>query len=91
MTSALSGSKKAPIIGVMACNSRDLFLRKLRAVAPDSGFITTLDVSTVAEPFTATLGAIDSLMRGQCQKSFYQSIRMTSRNQQYITMDGMFE
>jgi hypothetical protein len=91
MISGLSGSRKAPIVGVMACNSRDLFLKKLRAVAPDTGFISTLDVSTVAEPFTATLGAIDSLMRGQCQKSFYQSIRLTSRNQQYITMDGMFE
>jgi hypothetical protein len=91
MLGALSSQKKAPVIGILACNSREHFLRRLLAAAPDSGIITTLDVTTVDEPFTAILGASDALMRGKCQKSFYQSLRMTARNTQFITMDGMFE
>lgn len=86
-----SSSKKAPVIGLMSCASRDHFLSKLRTTSPQSGIITSMDVLTVDVVYTALIGGIDALLRGQCQKSFYQELRMTSNNQKYITMDGMFE
>lgn len=92
MLRALNGSTpKTPVIGLMSCASREHFLQMLRKIAPNSGVISSRDVLTVDHVFTATIGAIDALLRGQCQKSFYQSIRMTEENQAYITMDGMFE
>lgn len=92
MLTALSqGARKAPVIGLMSCASRDHFLRKVRAIAPQSGVITSMDVLNVDEVYTALIGGVDALLRGQCQKSFYQSLRMTANNQKYITMDGMFE
>ncbi len=92
MISALSdGSKQTKIFGLMSCDSRDHFLSKLRATAPHTGVITSTAVLNVDEVYTAMLGAIDALLRGQCQKSFYKELRMTDRNQQFITMDGMFE
>ncbi|MFV8248234.1 hypothetical protein [Bdellovibrio bacteriovorus] len=91
MLNALGSSRQAPVIGLMACASRDHFLRRTRAVAPNSGVISSMDVLNVDYVYTAMIGAVDALLRGQCQKSFYQSIRMTSGNQKYITMDGMFE
>lgn len=86
-----SASRRAPVIGLMACASRDHFLRRTRAVAPTSGVISSMDVLNVDYVYTAMIGAVDALLRGQCQRSFYQSIRMTAGNQKYITMDGMFE
>ncbi|WP_373998792.1 hypothetical protein [Bdellovibrio bacteriovorus] len=91
LLNALSGSKKTPILGLMACNSRDHFLKKVRATAPNTGVITSLDVLNVDEVYTATIGGIDAILRGQCQQTFYQSLRLTPNNQRYITMDGMFE
>lgn len=92
MISALNSSeKKAPIIGLMSCASREHFLSKIRSLAPHSGVITSMDVLNVDEVFTAMIGGVDAILRGQCQHSFYQSLRMTARNQRYITMDGMFE
>lgn len=92
MVSSLRGAEKqAPILGLMACNSRVHFLNSLRKAAPNTGVISSWDVTTIDEVYTATIGAVDALLRGQCQKSFYQSLRMTARNQRYITMDGMFE
>ncbi|WP_291515643.1 hypothetical protein [Bdellovibrio sp. ArHS] len=91
MLAALSGPKKTPILGLMACNSRDHFLKKVRATAPHTGVITSLDVLNVDEVYTATIGGIDAILRGQCQQTFYQSLRLTPNNQKYITMDGMFE
>lgn len=82
---------QAPIIALMSCASREHFLRKVRAVAPRSGVITSMDVLTIDEVFTAMIGGVDALLRGQCQASFYQSLRMTEENKRYITMDGMFE
>lgn len=90
--SALSdSSKQTKIFGLMSCDSRDHFLKKLRAAAPHTGVITSTAVLNVDEVYTAMLGASDALLRGQCQKSFYKEMRMTERNQKYITMDGMFE
>ncbi|WP_374029591.1 hypothetical protein [Bdellovibrio bacteriovorus] len=91
MLNALSGDKQAPIIGLMSCASRDHFLKRIRTVAPHSGIITSLDVLNVDEVFTAMIGGVDAILRGQCQKSFYESLRMTAKNAKYITMDGMFE
>lgn len=92
MLSSLSSSpRQAPIIGLMSCASRNHFLKRTRAVAPASGVITSLDVLSVNEVYTAMIGGVDALLRGQCQKSFFQSLRMTAENQKYLTMDGMFE
>ncbi|MDG0817135.1 hypothetical protein [Bdellovibrio svalbardensis] len=92
MLSALSnGSSQTKIFGLMSCDSRDHFLGKLRGAAPKTGVITSTAVLNVDEVYTAMIGAIDALLRGQCQKSFYKELRMTERNQKYITMDGMFE
>lgn len=91
LTGLSQGKSKAPVLGLMSCNSRDHFLRKVRNLAPNTGVITSLNVLNVDEVYTAMIGAVDALLRGQCQHSFYQSLRMTSNNQQYITMDGMFE
>lgn len=92
MINALSSSDDpTEIVGMFSCDSRDHFLRKIRAVSPHTGVITSLDILTVTEVWTAMNGALDSLLRGQCQKSFYQSLRMTAGNQRYMTMDGVFE
>lgn len=92
MVATLSASQsKAPILGLMSCASREHFLRKVRSVAPQMGVITSRDVLNVDEVYTAMIGGVDAILRGQCQQSFYQSLRMTSSNQQFITMDGMFE
>lgn len=90
MARALEGQTQAPVIGLMSCDSRDHFLKKIRPLAPKSGVITTLAVMPLTQPYTAMVGAIDSLLRGQCN-SFYKSLRLTPGNQEYITMDGMFE
>jgi hypothetical protein len=92
MTAALaSAQNRTSVLGLMACDSRDHFLRSIRAVAPDTGVITSLNVLGVDIVYTAMLGGADSLLRGQCQKSFYQELRMNSQNADNITMDGMFE
>lgn len=92
LISALNASNtKAPVIGLMSCDSRDHFLKPVRSIAPESGIITSLAVTEVDHVYTAMIGAVDALLRGQCQGSFYQSLRMTAQNQKYITMDGMFE
>lgn len=91
MASALKSEKKTPILGLMSCASRDHFLSRLRKLAPGTGVITSLDVLNVDEVYTAMIGGVDAILRGQCQQSFYQSLRMTKNNQKYITMDGMFE
>lgn len=84
-------SRHASVIGIMSCASRPHFLSALRKIAPRSGIITSTSVLEINEVYTAMIGAVDALLRGQCQQSFYQSIRMTAKNQKYITMDGMFE
>mgnify|MGYP003342481644 CR=1 FL=1 len=91
MLDALSGEKKTPIFGLMSCDSRDHFLSSLRSTAPHTGVITSTAVLFVDEVYSAMIGGIDAVMRGQCQKSFYRELRMTQRNSQFITMDGMFE
>ena len=92
MVAALSqSSRQASVIGMMSCASRPHFLSTIRKVAPHSGIITSTSVLEISEVYTALIGAVDGLLRGQCQQSFYQSIRMTAKNQKYITMDGMFE
>ncbi len=91
MMSALSSGSQPAILGLMSCDSRDHFLSPLRGKAPGTGVITSTAVITVEEVFTALIGGIDAILRGQCQKGFYKSLRMTARNQRYITMDGMFE
>lgn len=91
MVAALSNGKQAPIIGLMSCASRDHFLTKLKTIAPNSGIITSMDVLQVEVVYTAMIGGVDAILRGQCQSSFYQSLRMTDDNREYITMDGMFE
>lgn len=91
MMSALSGGNQPAILGLMSCDSRDHFMQSLRSKAPETGVITSTAVITVEEVFTALIGGVDAVLRGQCQKGFYKSLRMTTRNQTYITMDGMFE
>lgn len=91
MIAALQGPDKTPILGLMSCASRDHFLSRLRQTAPNTGIITSMDVLEIDVVYTAMVGGIDAILRGQCQASFYQSLRLNSANQQYITMDGMFE
>lgn len=91
MVAALQSSEKTPILGLMSCASRDHFLSRLRQTAPATGVITSMDVLEIDVVYTAMIGAIDAILRGQCQSSFYQSMRLNPANQQYITMDGMFE
>lgn len=91
MMAALNSQKQTKIFGLMSCDSRDHFWRKLRTAAPHTGVITSTAVLNVNEVYTAMIGAVDAILRGQCQKTFYRELRMTERNQQFITMDGMFE
>ncbi|MNL56698.1 hypothetical protein D3C87_1802100 [compost metagenome] len=91
MINALNSGRQAPIIGMMSCNARYKFLGPLRKAAPDSGVITSTAILDIDIVYTAMIGAVDAILRGQCQKSFYESIRMTNKNRKYMTMDGMFE
>jgi hypothetical protein len=91
MMSALSGGHQPAILGLMSCDSRDHFVSSLRNQAPGTGVISSTAVITIDEVYTALIGGIDAVLRGQCQKTFYRSLRLTPRNQTYITMDGMFE
>jgi hypothetical protein len=91
MLNALAeSSNPTRILGLFSCDSRDHFLRKVRSTSPNTGVITSRDILTVNEVWTSMMGGLDSMLRGQCQKSFYQSLRMTSRNQRFMTMDGVF-
>lgn len=91
LMASLSNESKTSILGLMSCSSRDHFLRKVRSIAPDMGVITSMDVLNLDYVYTATVGGVDAILRGQCQRSFYESLRMTEKNKQYITMDGMFK
>lgn len=90
LNSLSESSNPARILGMFSCDSRDHFLGKVRSTSPQTGVITSLAVINVEEVWTAMLGSLDSMLRGQCQKSFYQSLRMTDKNQRYMTMDGVF-
>lgn len=91
MLAALKGSSHRPqILGLMSCDSRDHFRSSLRSVAPNMGLISSTAVLKVDGVYTAMIGGIDAILRGQCQTGFSSSIRMTSFNQQNITMDGVF-
>lgn len=91
LTALSDPNHQTKIFGLMSCDSRDHFLQKIRNVAPQTGVITSTAVLNVDQVYTAMLGAADALLRGQCQKSFYQELRMTPENREFITMDGMFE
>ncbi|WP_413289437.1 hypothetical protein [Bdellovibrio sp. HCB337] len=92
LISVLSSSDRKPsILGLMSCDSRDHFLSGLKKVAPRMGVISSKDVLKVDGVYTALIGASDAILRGQCQRGFLESIRRTSFNRQYITMDRMFE
>lgn len=91
LMAALGNEKKAPILGLMSCASREHFLNKMREIAPETGVITSRDVLQVDYVYTAMIGGIDAILRGQCQRSFYESLRLTPGNQENITMDGMFK
>jgi len=90
MILALSSGRQPGILGLMSCDSRDHFLRGIRKVAPKMGVILSRDVLKVDGVYTALIGGVDAVLRGQCQRGFSDSLRMTSFNQQYIMMDGMF-
>jgi len=91
LTDLQNPKQQTPVLGLMSCASREHFLKYLRNIAPGTGLITSTAVVQVQDVYTAMLGAIDALLRGQCQKSFYHEIRMISDNQENITMDGMFQ
>lgn len=82
--------RQAPIVGIFSCDSRDHFYDRLRRVAPNTGFITSTRVDTYNNLFAASLGGMDALLRGQCQKSFYQSLRLDPEVKELVTMDNMF-
>lgn len=85
-----SSSRQAPMMALFSCDSKDHFLSQLQAVAPRTGFVTSTRVDTINNLFAASLGSMDALLRGQCQKSFYQSLRLDPRAQDLMTMDNMF-
>jgi len=88
----LKASKTPPaIFALMSCDSRDHFFDSIRTLAPSMGVISSTAILNIKETFTATAGTIDAVLRGQCQRSFYQEIRMDSSNQKFITMDGVFK
>lgn len=91
LVSNLGSGKQPAILGLMSCNSRNHFLSSVSNTAPRTGVISSMDVLEVDGVFTALIGGADAVLRGQCQKTFYQSLRLTSFNQRYITMDRMFE
>jgi hypothetical protein len=92
MLAALQGGRRQPaILGLMSCDSRDHFLSSVRRVAPNTGVISSKDVLQVDGVYTALIGGSDAILRGQCQSGFMNSIRRTSFNQRYITMDRVFE
>lgn len=84
-------NEQTKIFGLMSCDSRDLFLKPIRKIATNTGVISSTAILELDQVFTAMIGAIDALLRGQCQRSFYKEIRMTPENKDFITMDGMFE
>lgn len=91
VTSALAQSgHQTPIMSLMSCDSQEHFFNKINAVAPSTGVISTTRIVIFEHLFAATLSEVDSLLRGQCQKSFYQAIR-TAPATDDITMDHMFE
>lgn len=91
LLSALQDSSRQPsILGMMSCDSRDHFLSSLRKVAPKTGVVSSLNVLQVDGVFTATIGAVDAILRGQCGPGFMASLRQTNFNEKNITMDGMF-
>ncbi|MGZ3771256.1 MAG: hypothetical protein ACXVCP_17065 [Bdellovibrio sp.] len=87
---ALQGPNTLPILGLMSCASRMHFLKKVQAASPTTGVITSKDVLNVDYVYTALIGGVDAILRGQCQHGFYESLRLTTKNQEHITMDGMF-
>lgn len=91
MLAALSSGRQPSILGLMSCDSKDHFLPRVRQVAPDMGVILSKDVLKVDGVYTALIGGVDAVLRGQCQRGFINSLRMTSFNERYIMMDGMFE
>ena len=92
MLAALSSGRRQPsVLGLMSCDSRDHFLSSIRRVAPKMGVISSKDVLKVDGVYTALIGGVDAILRGQCQSGFNDSLRLTSFNQRYITMDRMFE
>lgn len=91
MIEALTKSgRQAPIVGLFSCDSRNHFLARLKKAAPNTGFITSTRVDTINNLFAASLGSLDAVLRGQCQKSFYQSLRLDPEVKDLITMDNMF-
>ena len=90
LNSLSESSNPTRILGLFSCDSRDHFLRQVRSASPNTGVITSMDILTVNEVWTSMMGGLDSMLRGQCQKSFYRSLRMTSKNQRFMTMDGVF-
>ena len=91
MAALSNPDKQTPIFGLMSCDSRDHFAGPLRKLAPHTGIITSTAVLNLDQVYTAMIGAIDAILRGQCQQGFYKELRMTPGNQEHITMDGMFE
>lgn len=92
MTEALTSSgHQAPAMSLMSCDSRNHFLQKLNSIAPHTGVISSTQLVTFDLIFGVTLSSVDALLRGQCQKSFYQEIRITPDAKEMITMDNMFE
>ncbi len=51
MLNALDSDRQAAVIGLMSCDSRDHFLRKVRAVAPHTGVITSMAVLSANEVY----------------------------------------
>ncbi len=91
LLSALDSPNQTKILGLFSCDSRDHFYGKIRKLAPNTGVISSTAVLNLTDVWTAMMGGLDSLLRGQCQQSFYRSLRLTSRNAKYITMDGVFD
>jgi hypothetical protein len=91
MVRALSAPTQAPVIAIMSCDSKHHFLKDIHEKAPQSGVISTTNMLNIDELSNGTIGGVDALLRGQCEKSFYESLRMNIYNQKYFTMDYMFQ
>lgn len=90
LLAAINGESRTKILGLMSCASKLHFFNKIKSVAPEMGVISSKEVITIDEVYTAMVGALDSLLRGQCQSSFYKALRLSPNNAKYITMDNMF-
>jgi hypothetical protein len=74
---ALEEPAKPSVLLLMSCNSKELFERKVSAVAPHTAFSGTKAVIPGDIATKGALGGIDSFLRFQCQDGYTREMNVT--------------